>query len=128
MCVALPVRSFSRNWINGKTMLSAIWLASSEWSEFSWTTRNRLYKNIKRCIRTQTESVPHAKHLEGFQFILLCTVTHAASFSCSNLEITVFAEMDANCRQCLCYIIKSPYCGVAHFMKSIINLLFTLIL
>lgn len=76
-------------------MLSAIWLASSEWSEFSWTTQNRLYKNIKHCIRTQTESVPHAKHLEGFQFILLRTVTHAASFSCTNLEITIFAEMDA---------------------------------
>lgn len=37
----IPVRSFSRNWIRGKTILSAIWLASSEWSAFSWNTHTR---------------------------------------------------------------------------------------
>lgn len=45
--VALPVRSFSLNWINGKTMLSAIWVASSECSEFSWTTNTHTHTKTK---------------------------------------------------------------------------------
>lgn len=114
MCVyvVLPVRSFSLNWINGKTMLSAIWLASSVWSEFSWTTQNRLYKKNQALHKNTNRKWTIAKHLEGFQLVLLFTVTFAARHSSTERN---------RCRQCLCYIIKCLHCVTVHFMKKIVQ-------
>lgn len=59
--VSPPVRSFSLNWISGNTMLSAIWVARSECSEFSWTTNTR--GNTKD---TRNEICTTEKRIENF--------------------------------------------------------------
>lgn len=74
LIVALPVRSFSLNWISGKTMLSAIWVASSECSEFSWTTNTNTNKS-------RMKYVP-LKSILRISIISGGTVTFAASYSC----------------------------------------------
>lgn len=53
-----------------------------------------------------------AKHLEGFQLVLLFTVTFAARYSSTERNC---------CRQCLCYIIKCLHCVTVHFMKKIVQ-------
>lgn len=65
----IPVRSFSRNWIRGKTMLSAIWLASSEWSAFSWTTHTQ--GNTNQAETEEGRATP-ATHSAGFSFSPRC--------------------------------------------------------
>lgn len=86
--VFLPVRSFSRNWIKGKTMLSAIWLASSEWREFSWTRQKQIIHKYQALHKDTNKRCTLAKHLEGFLFILIYTMTFAARYSSSKLEIS----------------------------------------
>lgn len=117
------MRSFSRNWIKGKTMLSAIWLASSEWSEFSWMEKTNDTK-ISSTAQGQKQKCTLAKHLEGFQFIRRCTwhflpVTPAAFW-----KVNFSVKWVHNCRQCLCYIIWNR----AFHDENNKNLLLTLIL
>lgn len=48
-----------------------------------------------QALHKDTDRFTLAKHLEGFQFISICTVTFAASYSCSKLDSNIFSKMGA---------------------------------
>lgn len=131
VCVYLPVRSFSLNWIKGKTIPSAIWLASSEWSEFSWMEKNKNkdYTKISRTAQRNKQKAHLCQTSWGISIYFTVYSDIFWHFLFLQQAGKWHFERNGNCRQSLRYIIKKPTLWNGTYLEDKNKiLLFTLIL